>query len=141
MYRQQQLVNHNQLHASVIRNSDNNACMDNNINMNVSATNTAMTNIKAQFILNSYFEKNIDYYRSHEKGSTFAYVVNKQFSLEKNISSSVLLVDPKLHTLIASVSYSQTKNESKQFAKLIYLVDTNNKTKQQHLIVERNYHR
>ena len=61
--------------------------------------------------------------------------------MQGNISTSISPVDARLHTLIAAVTLSQTKNENKKFAMMLQLIDRNHKMKLKNIQKERDYYR
>lgn len=165
MYRPQQLILHNQLHETVLMASAKKLSKASHENYNVDgiALQENARNRSSDLdvlitwpadvirpspdlfnnhaIVNPSLEKHIDYYRALEKGEAMTYVVNKQFALDNNISSSISKLSATLHTLIASVSFSQSKSESSVFAQLLFLINENNNIMMQELISERNYYR
>lgn len=68
------------------------------------------------------------------------YLIRKQFQ-SKNISDDLITsTDAQLHTLIAYVSLSQSKQENSKFAQLFNLIDTKRRTAIQDILKERNYY-
>jgi hypothetical protein len=92
-------------------------------------------------IVNPHVHKHIEYYQALEKNEAMKFVVNSQFAMQTNITTTISPIDARLHTLIASVTFSQTKNENVEFAKLLQLIKQNNQNKIDELINEREYFR
>lgn len=164
MYRPKQLILHNQLHETFAMSFEKHVFKDslnstkfglhkqpeNSLDESLVNDATNCTNVASRIspeivnnhaVVNPSLEKHLDYYRALEKGVAMRYVVNKQFALDNNISSTISTLSATLHTLIASVSFSQSNSESTVFAKLLYLINQSNNNIMQDLITERNYYR
>jgi hypothetical protein len=83
----------------------------------------------------------LDYYNAFAKGQGMSYLVRRQFHSNNKGDQKISIQDAQLHTLIAFVSLGQSKNENARFARLIQLIDIQNKQDMQELIEERNYYR
>lgn len=106
----------------------------------VSPVVASMTNSQV-LKLNPVIHKFIDFFKALQKEEAMKFVVNKQFCMQGNISTSISPVDARLHTLIAAVTLSQTKNENKKFAMMLQLIDRNHKMKLKNIQKERDYYR
>jgi hypothetical protein len=150
MYNTRQLVKHERLHvayakiAAQFRKED---CGEQNINNEIVLSDRTNIVGESSYELqntnrqNPHVHQHIKFYRALTKMRAMQFVVNTQFSMESNVNASVSTVDARLHTLIGFVALSQTKNQSKQFAKLLQLIDQNNKKRMAMIVKERDYYR
>lgn len=91
--------------------------------------------------INPVIHKYIEYYKALENEKAMEYVVNKQYAMQNNITTTISPTDAQLHTLIASVALNQSKNENRQFAKLLQLIKTTTKNKTAVIQKERDFYR
>lgn len=140
MYGNPELKRHNELHLAF---QDRIHTAETAVTHSTSVHNgtTAVSTLLSLDLVHTRLAKNLEYYAFLQKGRAMNYLVNKQFH-EDNVKPEIISNnDAELHTLIAYVSLSQSKNENAKFAQLINLIDKQHKLDVQQLIDERNYYK
>lgn len=87
---------------------------------------------------NVYIKAHGEFYNALVGKNALTYLVSQQFHDNKLELANVNPVDAELHTLIASVAMSQSKQDNRRFAKLLALVDFQHKTAMQKLLDSQN---
>jgi hypothetical protein len=140
MYSPQQTLSHNRYHVANVAVVINSAVTSKIPSPTASPVVISMSNSQV-LKLKPVIHKYINFFKALQKEEAMKYVVNTQYCIQGNISSTVSPVDARLHTLIGAVTLSQSKNENKQFAKLLELIDRNNKTNTKRIQKERDFYR
>jgi hypothetical protein len=137
MYWNPQLSLHNELHRLVHQQTASSTTNRNEASAS-SAEENQLLHLES---IHAGLMANVEYYRAFEQGNAMQYLVARQFQPHNLRIHVISETDAQLHTLIAYVSLSQSKQENAKFAWLLKLIDTNNKSTVQELINERNFYR
>jgi hypothetical protein len=146
MYAPHELRNHNAYHemmsarvASVTATTKNNTLPVTEANMEIPGAPSV--DVIKQLVQNDLLIKHYEYYKALKLGSAMCYLVTRQFQAENYNEGKISPMSAELHTLIGFISQSQSKLENAKFARLLKLIDTQNKEKLQIQINQRNYFR